>query len=76
MHLTTCLLPTLHPDDETTAVDLCNYNTSKYKTLAELGMAVWHENAEQLIHGLTATMIVTCMTNVTSQCPLRARCGK
>ncbi len=36
----------------------CHYNSGGYMTLAELGMAFWHDLAAPVIAGILASMIV------------------
>ncbi|EOM4649667.1 type I toxin-antitoxin system toxin Ldr family protein, partial [Escherichia coli] len=45
MHLTTPRGPFLHPNNTRIAAKRCHYNTGGYMTLAELGMAFWHDLA-------------------------------
>ena len=40
------------------AVNSCHCNTGGYMTLAELGMAFWHDLAAPVIAGILASMIV------------------
>ena len=40
------------------AAKRCHYNTGGYMTLAELGMAFWHDLAVPVIAGILASMIV------------------
>ncbi|OCD25911.1 small toxic polypeptide ldrD [Shigella sonnei] len=40
------------------AAKRCHYNTGGYMTLAELGMAFWHDLAAPVIAGILASMIV------------------
>ncbi|WP_176425989.1 type I toxin-antitoxin system toxin Ldr family protein, partial [Escherichia coli] len=45
MHLTTPRGLFLHPNNTRIAAKRCHYNTGGYMTLAELGMAFWHDLA-------------------------------
>ena len=58
MHLTTPRGPFLHPNNTRIAAKRCHYNTGGYMTLAELGMAYWHDLAAPVIAGILASMIV------------------
>src|SRR5699024_12636214 len=58
MHLTTPRGPFLHPNNTRIAAKRCHYNTGGYMTLAELGMAFWHDLAAPVIAGILASMIV------------------
>ncbi|EHW58856.1 toxic polypeptide, small [Escherichia coli DEC10A] len=40
------------------AAKRCHYNTGGYMTLAELGMAFWHDLEAPVIAGILASMIV------------------
>ncbi len=40
-------------------LEYCHYNTGGYMTLAELGMAFWHDLAAPVIAGILASMIVS-----------------
>ncbi|EYB65246.1 toxin Ldr, type I toxin-antitoxin system family protein [Escherichia coli 2-316-03_S1_C2] len=40
------------------AAKRCHYNRGGYMTLAELGMAFWHDLAAPVIAGILASMIV------------------
>ncbi|BDY99487.1 hypothetical protein MUTS16_05610 [Escherichia coli] len=50
--------PFLHLDHSRIAAKRCHYNTGGYMTLAELGMAFWHDLAAPVIAGILASMIV------------------
>ncbi len=50
--------PFLHPNNTRIAAKRCHYNTGGYMTLAELGMAFWHDLAAPVIAGILASMIV------------------
>ncbi len=58
MHLTTPRGPFLHLDHSRIAAKRCHYNSGGYMTLAELGMAFWHDLAAPVIAGILASMIV------------------
>ncbi len=55
---TTSRGPFLHLDHSRIAAKRCHYNTGDYMTLAELGMAFWHDLAVPVIAGILASMIV------------------
>ena len=59
MHLTTPRGLILHLDHSRIAAKRCHYNTGGYMTLAELGMAFWHDLAVPVITGILASMIVS-----------------
>ncbi|TYE14157.1 hypothetical protein DJ484_08165 [Escherichia coli] len=59
MHLTTSRGLILHLDHSRIAAKRCHYNTGGYMTLAELGMAFWHDLAVPVITGILASMIVS-----------------
>ena len=48
----------LNPSNSRIAAKRCHYNTGGYMTLAELGMAFWHDLAAPVIAGILASMIV------------------
>ncbi|KUS92243.1 small toxic polypeptide ldrD, partial [Escherichia coli] len=48
----------MHPNNTRIAAKRCHYNTGGYMTLAELGMAFWHDLAAPVIAGILASMIV------------------
>ncbi|CAQ91001.1 Small toxic polypeptide ldrD (modular protein) [Escherichia fergusonii ATCC 35469] len=48
----------LNPNNSRIAAKRCHYNTGGYMTLAELGMAFWHDLAAPVIAGILASMIV------------------
>ncbi|EHO03358.1 hypothetical protein ESNG_04896, partial [Escherichia coli B093] len=48
----------LNLDHSRIAAKRCHYNTGGYMTLAELGMAFWHDLAAPVIAGILASMIV------------------
>ncbi len=52
MHLTTPRGPFLHLDHSRIAAKRCHYNSGGYMTLAELGMAFWHDLAAPVIAGI------------------------
>ena len=58
MHLTTSRGLILNPNNSRIAAKRCHYNTGGYMTLAELGMAFWHDLAAPVIAGILASMIV------------------
>jgi small toxic polypeptide LdrA/B/C/D len=58
MHLTTSRGPFLNLNNSRIAAKRCHYNTGGYMTLAELGMAFWHDLAAPVIAGILASMIV------------------
>ncbi|OOJ63217.1 small toxic polypeptide ldrD [Escherichia coli] len=49
----------MHLDHSRIAAKRCHYNTGDYMTLAELGMAFWHDLAAPVIAGILASMIVS-----------------
>ncbi|PZY92546.1 hypothetical protein DIV04_20525 [Escherichia coli] len=49
MHLTTSRGPFLNLNNSRIAAKRCHYNTGGYMTLAELGMAFWHDLAAPVI---------------------------
>ena len=59
MHLTTSLGLILNLNNSRIAAKRCHYNTGGYMTLAELGMAFWHDLAVPVITGILASMIVS-----------------
>ena len=58
MHLTTSRGPFLNLNNSRIAAKRCHYNTGGYMTLAELGMAFWHDLASPVIDDILASMIV------------------
>ena len=58
MHLTTPRGLILTPNNSRIAAKRWHYNTGGYMTLAELGMAFWHDLAAPVIAGILASMIV------------------
>ncbi len=50
--------PFLNLNNSRIAAKRCHYNTGGYMTLAELGMAFWHDLAAPVIAGILASMIV------------------
>ena len=58
MHLTTSRGPFLNLHNSRIAAKRCHYNRGGYMTLAELGMAFWHDLAAPVIAGILASMIV------------------
>ncbi|OXW95233.1 toxic polypeptide, small [Shigella flexneri] len=58
MHLTTSRGPFLNLNNSRIAAKRWHYNTGGYMTLAELGMAFWHDLAAPVIAGILASMIV------------------
>ena len=58
MHLTTSRGLILNPNNSRIAAKRWHYNTGCYMTLAELGMAFWHDLAAPVIAGILASMIV------------------
>ncbi|EER4742883.1 type I toxin-antitoxin system toxin Ldr family protein [Escherichia coli] len=48
----------MNPSNSRIAAKRCHYNTGGYMTLAELGMAFWHDLAAPVIAGILASMIV------------------
>ena len=58
MHLTTSRGLILNLNNSRIAAKRCHYNTGGYMTLAELGMAFWHDLAAPVIAGILASMIV------------------
>ncbi|GAB0995769.1 small toxic polypeptide ldrD [Escherichia coli] len=48
----------MHLDHSRIAAKRCHYNTGGYMTLAELGMAFWHDLASPVIDDILASMIV------------------
>lgn len=58
MHLTISRGLILNLDHSRIAAKRCHYNTGGYMTLAELGMAFWHDLAAPVIAGILASMIV------------------
>ena len=59
MHLTTLRGLILNLNNSRIAAKRCHYNTGGYMTLAELGMAFWHDLAVPVITGILASMIVS-----------------
>ena len=59
MHLTTSRGINLNLNNSRIAAKRCHYNTGGYMTLAELGMAFWHDLAVPVITGILASMIVS-----------------
>ncbi|OVG42463.1 toxic polypeptide, small [Escherichia coli] len=59
MHLTTSRGLILNLNNSRIAAKRCHYNTGGYMTLAELGMAFWHDLAVPVITGILASMIVS-----------------
>ncbi len=59
MHLTTSRGLILNLNNSRIAAKRCHYNTGGYMTLAELGMAFWHDLAAPVIAGILASMIVS-----------------
>ena len=59
MHLTTSRGLILNLNNSRIAAKRCHYNTGGYMTLAELGMAFWHDLAVPVITGSLASMIVS-----------------
>ncbi len=57
MHLTTSRGLILNPNNSRIA-KRWHYNTGGYMTLAELGMAFWHDLAAPVIAGILAELIV------------------
>ncbi|ACB18890.1 conserved hypothetical protein [Escherichia coli SMS-3-5] len=43
------------------AAKRCHYNRGGYMTLAELGMAFWHDLAAPVIAGILASLIVNSL---------------
>ncbi|BDI38343.1 hypothetical protein EsCd1HHP049_04252 [Escherichia sp. HH154_1D] len=58
IHLTTSRGLILNLDHSRIAAKRCHYNTGGYMTLAELGMAFWHDLAAPVIAGILASLIV------------------
>ena len=58
MHLTTSRGLILNPNNSRIAAKRCHYNSGGYMTLAELGMAFWHDLAAPVIAGILASLIV------------------
>ena len=58
MHLTTSRGLILNPNNSIIAAKRCHYNRGGYMTLAELGMAFWHDLAAPVIAGILASLIV------------------
>ena len=58
IHLTTSRGLILNPNNSRIAAKRWHYNTGGYMTLAELGMAFWHDLAAPVIAGILASMIV------------------
>ncbi|PDO65809.1 toxic polypeptide, small, partial [Escherichia coli] len=56
MHLTTSRGLILNLDHSRIAAKRCHYNTGGYMTLAELGMAFWHDLAAPVIAGILASL--------------------
>ena len=61
MHLTTSRGLILNPNNSRIAAKRCHYNRGGYMTLAELGMAFWHDLAAPVIAGLLASLIVNSL---------------
>ena len=59
MHLTTSRGLILNLNNSRIAAKRCHYNTGGYMTLAELGMAFWHDLEVPVITGILASMIVS-----------------
>ncbi|OCD32590.1 hypothetical protein AWZ89_12355, partial [Shigella sonnei] len=53
----------MHPNNTRIAAKRCHYNTGGYMTLAELGMAFWHDLAAPVIAGILALMSLKWHTN-------------
>ncbi|AVE95817.1 small toxic polypeptide ldrD [Escherichia coli] len=58
MHLTTSRGLILNLNNSRIAAKRCHYNRGGYMTLAELGMAFWHDLAAPVIAGILASLIV------------------
>ena len=58
MHLTTSRGLILNLNNSRIAAKRCHYNRGGYMTLAELGMAFWHDLAAPVIAGILVSMIV------------------
>ncbi|PDO65026.1 small toxic polypeptide ldrD, partial [Escherichia coli] len=56
MHLTTSRGLILNPNNSRIAAKRCHYNRGGYMTLAELGMAFWHDLAAPVIAGILASL--------------------
>ncbi|EFO2219554.1 type I toxin-antitoxin system toxin Ldr family protein [Escherichia coli O11] len=61
MHLTTSRGLILNPNNSRIAAKRCHYNRGGYMTLAELGMAFWHDLAAPVIAGIFASLIVNSL---------------
>ena len=61
MHLTTSRGLILNLDRSRIAAKRCHYNTGGYMTLAEPGMAFWHDLAAPVIAGILASLIVNSL---------------
>ena len=61
MHLTTSRGLILNLNNSRIAAKRCHYNTGGYMTLAELGMAFWHDLAAPVIAGILASLIVNSL---------------
>ncbi|BDI38340.1 hypothetical protein EsCd1HHP049_04249 [Escherichia sp. HH154_1D] len=61
MHLTTSRGLILNPNNSRIAAKRCHYNRGGYMTLAELGMAFWHDLAAPVIAGILASLIVNSL---------------
>ena len=61
MHLTTSRGLILNLNNSRIAAKRCHYNTGGYMTLAEQGMAFWHDLAAPVIAGILASLIVNSL---------------
>ena len=61
MHLTTSRGLILNLNNSRIAAKRCHYNRGGYMTLAELGMAFWHDLAAPVIAGILASLIVNSL---------------
>ena len=53
----------LTPDKLRIAANSCHCNTGGYMTLAQLGVAFWHDLAAPIIAGIIASLIVNWLRN-------------
>ncbi|PSF20253.1 small toxic polypeptide ldrD [Escherichia coli] len=51
------------PDKLRIAANSCHCNTGGYMTLAQLGVAFWHDLAAPIIAGIIASLIVNWLRN-------------
>ena len=54
---------TLNLNNSRIAVNSCHCNTGGYMTLAQLGVAFWHDLAAPVIAGIIASLIVSWLRN-------------